>query len=57
MLVNLGTERVNKNRIKEKTGGSLCLQRISYLLSLMHVLLYGSLIYGGYTVSCILRID
>ena len=51
MLVNLGTKRVKNNRIKVKTGSSLCLQRISYLLSLfiylfiylLHVILYESL--------------
>ena len=37
MLVTLGTKRVNKNRIKEKTGRLLCLQ----ILRLLRVVLYG----------------
>ena len=47
MLVDLGTKRLKNNRIKVKTGSSLCLQRISHLLSLfiylLHVLLYETL--------------
>ena len=62
MLVNLGTKRVKNNRIKVKTGSSLCLQRISYLLSLfiylfIYCMLYFMNLYGEYTVSCILRTD